>query len=434
MNLLIAFATPTLYDSSNLKKLNIDEKKLFLICPYDFIYFIFSLRNKILFKPFNFYRKETENYLKKEFTELKIKSLRPSILDIIYFLPISLINATKNIVKFIKILKGDNRSRIYSHGVEISGYCLDSMARFFGGKFRIEKENGIGNILSSFLYLLLLEIYTCWFVSKFNKKKINKVIINHNVYAESGLFGEFSQTLFGSKVCLVQRMFKDVIKIDNLKKDLFCYIPDFKSSGNEDKNFFWYSSNSITKQKDLASKDIDLSRVLVIMHTFADASHIHPVFEPLFISYYQWIKKTLEFARSMKDQNFIFRTHPFGLKFHPKDKFTLMKLFKNLPNNIKLEDSNLVEDSSYHFKKNIPIIVTYKGSITLEMGCSGINVVAMKLRTGNEFAIVPNSLKEYKEILEGKIDPNKFYLKKEQIIEYQKMEAKFKNFINPQDI
>ena len=73
-----------------------------------------------------------------------------------------------------------------------------------------------------------------------NKKKINKVIINHNVYAESGLFGEFSQTLFGSKVCLVQRMFKDVIKIDNLKKDLFCYIPDFKSSGNEDKNFFWY--------------------------------------------------------------------------------------------------------------------------------------------------------------------------------------------------
>ena len=149
------------------------------------------------------------------------------------------------------------------------------------------------------------------------------------------------------------------------------------------------------------------------MHTFADASHIHPVFEPLFISYYQWIKKTLEFAKSMKDQNFIFRTHPFGLKFHPKDKFTLMKLFKNLPSNIKLEDSNLVEDSSYHFKKNIPIIVTYKGSITLEMGCSGINVVAMKLRTGNEFSIVPNSLKEYKEILEGKIDPNKFYLKKD---------------------
>ena len=52
--------------------------------------------------------------------------------------------------------------------------------------------------------------------------------------------------------------------------------------------------------------------------------------------------------------------------------------------------------------------------------------------------ILPNEIWdiifEYKEILEGKIDPNKFYLKKEQIIKYQKMEAKFKNFINPQDI
>ena len=171
MNLLISFATPTLYDFSNLKKLNIDEKKLFLICPYDFFYFIFSIRNKILFKPFNFYGKETENYLKKEFTELKIKSLRPNILDIIYFLPISLIKATKNIIKFIKILKGDNKTRIYSHGVEISGYCLDSMARFFGKKFRIEEENGIANIIASFLYLLFLEIYTSWFVSKFEKKK-----------------------------------------------------------------------------------------------------------------------------------------------------------------------------------------------------------------------------------------------------------------------
>ncbi len=433
MNLLIAFATPTLYDS-NLKKLDINKKKLFLVCPYDFIYFIFSIRNKVLFKPFNFYGKKTKTYLNKEFTELKIISLRPNILNIIYLLPLSFIKTTNNISKFIKILKGDNKSKVYSSGVEISGYCLDSMARFLGKNFRIEEENSILNVLTSFLYLLFLEIYISWFVSKFKKKHINKVIINHNVYAESGLFGELSQTLFGSEVCLVQRTFKDVIKIDNLKKDLFCYIPDFKSSGNKNKNFFWYSSNAITKQKDLANKEMDLSRILVIMHTFADASHIHPVFEPLFISYYQWIKKTLEFARSMKTQNFIFRTHPFGLKFHPKDKYTLMKLFKNLPNNIKLEDSNLVGDPSFHFKKNIPIIVTYKGSITLEMGCSGINVVAMKLRTGNEFSIVPNSLKEYKEILEGKIDPSKFYLKKEQIIEYQKMETKLKNFINPQEI
>ena len=78
------------------------------------------------------------------------------------------------------------------------------MARFLGTKFRIEEENSIQNILVSFMYLLLLEIYTNWFVSRFKNQNIDKVIINHHVYAESGLFGEYTQNflklrLFGSK-------------------------------------------------------------------------------------------------------------------------------------------------------------------------------------------------------------------------------------------
>lgn len=431
MNVLIAFATPKLYDLNNLKKLNLEEKKLFLICPYDFIYYFFYLRNKILLKPFNFYRKETETYLKKNFSKLEIKSLKPNILDIIYFFPLSLQKAIINTIKLSKILKG-NRSRLYSNGIDITGYSLDSMARFLGTKFRIEEENSIQNILVSFMYLLLLEIYTNWFVSRFKNQNIDKVIINHHVYAESGLFGEYTQKFFKAKIVLVQSMFKDIIKIDDVKKDLFCYIPNLENSSKENKDFFWYSKNSITQQKDLATKEMDLNRILVVMHTFADASHIHikSENEPMFINYYQWIKQTLEFAKSMKHQHFIFRSHPYGLKFHPKDKFTLLKLFSNLPKNIKFEDSTVIKDSSYHFNKNIPIIVTYKGSINLEMGCSGINVVAMALRTGNEFSIVPRSLKDYKEILEGKIDPKKFYLGEDQINEYRKMEKRLKNFVN----
>ena len=39
---------------------------------------------------------------------------------------------------------------------------------------------------------------------------------------------------------------------------------------------------------------MDLNRILVVMHTFADASHIHikSENEPMFITYYQWIKQT----------------------------------------------------------------------------------------------------------------------------------------------
>ena len=104
-------------------------------------------------------------------------------------------------------------------------------------------------------------------------------------------------------------MFKDIIKIDDVKKDLFCYIPNLENNSKENKDF-WYSKNSITQQKDLATKEMDLNRILVVMHTFADASHIHikSENEPMFITYYQWIKQTLEFAKSMKHQHFIFRS------------------------------------------------------------------------------------------------------------------------------
>lgn len=432
MNLLIAFATPILYDPKNLNKLNIEEKKLFLICPYDFIYYFFYLRNKILFKPFNFYRKETVAYLKKNFSKLEIKTLKPNILDIIYLFPLSFQKAIVNTYNLSKILKG-NRSRLYSNGIDITGYSLDSMARFLGKKFRIEEENSVQNIIMSFIYLLLLEIYISWFVKKFKNQNIDKVIINHHVYAESGLFGEYTQKLFKAKIIMVQNTFRDIIRIDDIRKDLMCYIPDLKSSSEENKDLFWYSKNSIRQKKDLNKKEIDLNRVLVVMHTFADASHIHIKSEnnPMFVTYYQWIKQTLDFAKSLEQQNFIFRSHPYGIKFHPKDELTLLKLFSNLPKNIKFEDPNKVKDAFHHFKKKIPIIVTYKGSINMEMGCSGINVVAMALRTGNETSIVPRSLNDYKDILEGKIDPKKFYLNEGQINEYRKMEKKLKKFINP---
>ena len=430
MNLLIAFATPKLYVLNNLKKLNLEDKKLFLTCPYDFIYYFFSIRNKILFKSFYFYREETKVYLKKNFSKLEIKSLKPNILDVIYFFIPSFYKAIINTINLSKILKG-NRSRLYSNGIDITGYCLDSLVRFLGKKFRIEEENSIQNILVSFIYLLLLEIYTNWFVSRFKNQKINKVIINHQVYAESGLFSEYAQKFFKAKIVLVENMFKDIIKINDVKKDLYCYIPNLENNNEKNKDFFWYSKNSITQQKDLASKKIDLNRVLVVMHAFGDASHIHskPENEPLFITYYHWIKQTLEFAKSLKHQYFIFRSHPSSIKIYQGDKSIFLKLFSNLPKNIKFEDSNLVKDSSYYFKKSIPIIVTYKGSINLEMGCSGINIVAMASRTSGEFSIVPRSLNEYKKILEGKIDPKKFYLSEDQINKYRKMEKTLKNFM-----
>lgn len=431
MDLLIAFQNPKLYNYSNLKRLNLENKKLFLICPYDFIYFFFLLRNKILLKPFDFFRKKTKTHLNENISKLEIKTLKPGFLDIIYFFPVSLLRATINTINLIKILRGDV-SHLYSNGIDITGYCLDSLQRFFGKKFLIEEENSISNIIISFIYLLLLEIYTNWFFSKLKKKTIIRAIVNHNEYAESGLFAEYSQLLHGSKIYLCQSSFKDNVKFDNNRMDIMNYITNLENSNNI-KDLPWATSDAITEQEGLASKKIDLSRVLVVMHCFGDANHIHTRFgyEPLFKTYYHWIKKTLEIARSLKNQFFIFRTHPISNTFYINDKLVLLKLFKNLPKNIKLEDTAIIKNSLHHFKKNIPIIVTYKGMINLEMGCSGIKVVELDVRKDDLPELIPNSLKEYREILEGKIDPARFYLKNDQIIKFKKVKQKLLNFTNP---
>ena len=63
------------------------------------------------------------------------------------------------------------------------------------------------------------------------------------------------------------------------------------------------------------------------------------------------------------------------------------------------------------------------------MGCSGINVVSMESRGVGFYSIIPTNLTDYKKILQGKIDRRKFYLKKNQILKYKKIEANLKNFL-----
>lgn len=427
MNLLIAFGKAELFNIPSIKKLKIEKNILYLVCPFDFVHFFFSLKNKNLLRSNVSLKNKTINYLKKEIPNLKIKSLKPDIFKIIYFFPISLFKTILNTAKLIKILKGD-RAYLYSNNIDITGYCLDSLQRFIGNKFRIEEQNNFIRVAVTFVFLLSLEIYLNWFISTFQKKKIKKVIINHNVYAESGLIGDFCKSIFKSDIFLNQRKFRDNIKLNDVKNIYLNYIPNSKKK-ILNKKFFWYENNAIRQNKNLKNKKIDTNRVLVIMHSFADAAHIHYKYGKLFQSYYQWTKETLEIAKSLKNQQFIFRAHPSSYTLYGKDKRIFSKLFKNLPKNIKFENPNLTSNPLHNFKKKIPIIITYKGSIILEMGCSGINVVSIESRGSGFSSIRPSSLSEYKKILGGKINTKSFYLKEKQILDYKKNEINFKDFL-----
>lgn len=428
MKLVIAFVEPEVFNIKVLREFISNNEKILMICPYDFIYYIFSLRNKILFKPFNFYSKKTSEYLKRNIFKLKIKIEKPNLFHIIYFFPISFIKSIINITKLVKILRG-NRSHLYFKDIDITGYCLESLQRFLGKKFLIMNESNFQNIYLSFLYLLSLEIYLNWFFSSFKKKKIKKVIINHEVYAESGLFAECCQKLNGSEIFLSQVTYTKLLRFSNIRESIYKYIPFAEKNKIHDVKVSWYDKKSINLNKNLKYKKIDPSKVLIVMHAFTDAGAIHSENSLLFQSFYHWVKKTLQIARSKKNQKFIFRIHPGTFNFYPNDKYVISKLFKNLPKNIYIEDPRLV-NPNHHFYETLPLIITFKGSIILEMGCSGVNVVSISSPFPGQCTIIPTSIEEYDKILSGKINLNKMYLNKKQIENYEIQRNNLINILN----
>lgn len=235
--------------------MKIEKNTLFIICPFDFIHITFALKNKFLFKSQISLEKKTKQYLEKKIPNLKIKSLKPDFFEILYFFPVSLFNATFNLVKLIKLLNGE-KSYLSSKNNDITGYCLDSLQRFTGNTFDITKKNSFITITISFVFLLFLEIYLNWFISTFKKKKIKKVIINHQVYAESGLFADFSKLIFNSNVYLNKRRFKVNLKLNDVKDNFLNYIPKLKSKKISNKKFFWYEKNSITQNKNFKKKKL----------------------------------------------------------------------------------------------------------------------------------------------------------------------------------
>lgn len=417
MKLLIAFSDPEVFNIKVLKKFISSNEKILMICPYDFIYSIFSLRNKLFNKPFDFFSKKTSEYLKKNILDLEIKVEKPNLFHIIYFLPISLIKSLINTTKLTKILRG-NRSLLYFKGIDMTEYCLESLQRYFGRKFLIANENNFQNIFLSFVYLVCLEIYLNWFFSNFKKKKIKEVIINHEVYAECALLAECSQKLNGSEIFFSQITYRKLLKFSNIRKSVYNYIPHVEKNKDFENVINWYGNNSIKLNKNLKNKKIDPSKVLIVMHAFSDAGVIHSETSPLFQSFYHWIKKTLEIAKSHKNQQFIFRIHPDTFEFFHNDRIIISKLFKNLSKNIHVEDPRLV-NPDHHFVEKLPLIVTFKGSIILEMGCSGVNVVSLSSIFPGQCSIVPSTLEEYENILSGKLNLSKMYLNEKQIENYE---------------
>lgn len=318
--------------------------------------------------------------------------------------------------KKVKLIVSGKTGPIDLFGVESSGYILDSLQRFVP-KFRVDRGLCLSNRFLILLFVLKIETVTRWISERKDFKSLEAVIINHSVYFESGWIAQFLSQEYGIPIIHIKSMQRHVVQLNMRKKHRW-----FESSiGSAEvgyraskKRLPWYDTHSISELGDLRNKDIDCHRVLVAMHAFSDANGMHWHPDILYQTYYHWVRETLGFAISNLAIQYTFRIHPNTFKYYKKDLLIIDSLFNSTHENVRLEDPRTSKGE--HFEKSVPIVITCRGSIALELACSGIKTVcAYRPHCPDGGYILPRSKEEYFEYLEGKVEKSSHYLTDDEV-------------------
>jgi|688.fasta_scaffold32885_6 hypothetical protein len=401
---------------------NYDEAKI--IFPYLYfwrfnplIFFekiIFFLRNFFLKKSLSEYWITPSNLIKINFNK------KIHVLNINYNYNLkNLFKAYNDTEVFFKLIKKNKIFRFKIFDIECSSYLLDSLLRFVPG-FKIYNPSFF-NFLSTWLYLYNILSFLDSLNKYLKKSNITAVVINHQVYMESGFISCFLKKKYTSDIYHLNSRYKNIVKVEPRKK-WFKELLNKKLKKNYDK--FIYNQKDIWKQKhavfelgDLSKRNINPKKILIFMHSFIDANGLHPDNNVIFNSYYQWIKETIKIAVLNPDIMYVFRPHPASYqKYHYRSDLKIIKnLFhKKLPKNIILK--KITDNESEFFKDDkLPVFITAKGNISQELAISGIKCITLdSSSTPDECCHIVKSMKEYISWLSGLSNVNCLKLSPEQ--------------------
>ena len=295
-------------------------------------------------------------------------------------------------------LLDDRPAPLLIESVESSGYILDSLQRW-SKLFRIDYANSLTNIVITFIYLCQTSSFARQFAQLCNTSNFSLLVLNHNVYFESGWLGCYISECLNLPVYHIS----SIQKLPSISVPrTFWYEPLLKSSSpnvlESSTSTPWYETTAVANLPDLRHLQPDFSRVIVFLHAFSDANNMHYHPKMLFRTYYNWAYYTLRLASKMTDKNFIFRIHPATSKYYAKDISLIDKMFSNLPAHIMLEEPSL--DNSNHFESSLPLVVTCRGSIALEMACSGVKTIcAYRSNAPNSTYYLPSTRHEYTNLI-----------------------------------
>ena len=446
--LIVAFSLIKQYPKKQLEDICVNQKQSYICSPYDWIH--------LSWKPHHVLRRlvkkrDNNNQTSEEgwATATKLKNyiqnqlgIKSSVIEpngFYYFLfPLTLFWALTK-WKAIRANLLGQRTNIYIEGIESTGYFLDSLMRY-NSEFRIENEASWKNVSTSIVTLAKFKIYFSWFKKNSRKNRCDEILINHNVYLESGWLASFMHEMYRAKIIhykhillspteLIYPRDRWLNQVINGQSIHFDRNDTYNVSNAEfqtpiiepsTKQLPWFDSKSIANLNNNKPLKINCKKYLIVMHAFTDANNIHEIYgeEPLFPSYYHWIKETLKIAQNNPNFDYVFRIHPGTFKFYPKDIGIIQKLFSTQKDNITLEDPR--ESNSFNPDEELPIVVTYQGSITLECSMIGYKTINLGFPASPVGSYIkPQSLTEYINLLSNMQNPRKFVMEKPTIMEAQ---------------
>ena len=140
--------------------------------------------------------------------------------------------------------------------------------------------------------------------------------------------------------------------------------------------------------------------LIIVAHCFGDNNYVSDSRYMLFPTYYDWISETLKLLSLHADNysKILFKIHPHSAIY--KENNILDPLLNSarrvIGSKFSIVESTQSVDQYVDLAEDLPLVCTFHGRVTVELGCLGIPVLACGKALGpNSAQLNPSSLTEY---------------------------------------
>ena len=319
-------------------------------------------------------------------------------------------SSVRNVLDEVKQILSAGAGKVEVMGIESGAYLLDSLQRYVRG-FRVERKASLLNLLVIIPYLRRVVVGAYAVNELLKRERFDVVVVNHEVYMESGWIAALGAERFGLEILFVGGKKKLPIPIAPRTRSFELELSSV-SSGDEPEPYGAdlerFRARIPGVIGNLDSKRVDPTAFLIFMHCFGDANDLHWRRGQLFASYFHWIEYTLDVAQRHPSCKYVFRVHPL-IKYFPRDRSTLRALFAKKPENVEVQYPG--QYSGHSDETHAPVVVTARGTISLELATNGFRTVSVSWPHSPEGTFVkPTSRAQYAKILSGSFSPDQFLL------------------------